>query len=217
MLKNNQLRNRKIRKLDNYCNVCGKGFINHDKYTCHILYSHITCNEENCDYSAPKEIMYYHKLKHINNNEGNSITESAEEIEKWLICRKMRFPKSNCSIKSDLLKSKDSNETQLDNGKKKIKDTQISALEHYIRMNMTQQAPSIHNVKLNKFSNKKNYNCNTNIKVRTNKKKIFQENKKVPKSLLFRLFENEICIYERKMISAINYILKSFCNANHFN
>lgn len=214
MLKNNQLQSQKITKLDNYCSVCGKGFINPEKYTCHILYSHVSCNEENCNYSAPKEIMYYHKLKHINNNEGNSITESVEEIEKWLSCRKIKFPRSGHLVNDDLFKNQDSNEIKLDNDKK-IKNSQVSALERYIRMKIAQQVPSTSNKKSIKLSNKKR-DCNSNSKMRTigNKKKIFRENKKIPKSLLFRLFENEICLYEKKMISAINYIIRNFHNTN---
>ncbi|OLQ17167.1 hypothetical protein ChUKH1_15830 [Cryptosporidium hominis] len=157
--------------------------------------------------------MHYHKLKHINNNEGNSITESIEEIEKWLICRKMKFPRSVCS-KNHLIKSQDSNEILQDNNKKKCQSTQISALEHYIRINMSNQLPFSCSKKLNKPLNKKNNNYNSNFKVRKNKMygKALPENKKIQKSLLFRLFKSEIHIYEKKMISAINHIIeRSHC------
>ncbi|TRY52564.1 Uncharacterized protein CTYZ_00003004 [Cryptosporidium tyzzeri] len=208
MKKNNKSTDQKIRKLDNYCNVCEKGFINNEKHVQHILNFHVTCSEENCNYSAPKEIMHYHKLKHINNNEGNSITESIEEIEKWLICRKMKFPRSVCS-KNHSIKSQDSNEILQDN-KKKCQSTQISALEHYIRINMSNQLPFSRSKKLSKPLNKKNINYNSNLKVRKNKMygEALPENKKIQKSLLFRLFKSEIHMYEKKMISAINHIIE---------
>ncbi|KAK9173595.1 hypothetical protein CmeUKMEL1_11795 [Cryptosporidium meleagridis] len=210
--------NQKTRKLDNYCNVCGKGFINNEKHAQHILNFHVTCSEENCNYSAPKEIMHFHKLKHITNNEGNSITESIEEIEKWLICRKMKFPKSVC-LKNHSIKSQGSNEILQDNDKKKCQSTQISALEHYIRINMNNQIPFSHSEKLNKFLNKNNINYNSNFKLRKNNMygKALQENKKIQKSLLFKLFRSEIHIYEKKMISAINHIIERFHCKNLLN
>ncbi|KAH8583833.1 interacting like [Cryptosporidium sp. chipmunk genotype I] len=208
MLENGKSKHQKTRKLDNYCNVCEKGFINHEKYAYHILNFHVACDEENCNYSAPKEIMYYHRLKHINNNEGNSIIESTEEIERWLIRRKMKYPRSEYSKKNYSFKSQDSNEIMLD--EKKFQDTGISALEHYIRINMNNQTSLIHNAKPNKFLNKKNCNSNLNVRKIKMNERAFQENKRIHKSLLFRIFENEICMYERKMIFAINYIIKSY-------
>lgn len=213
MLGNNKLQNNKFRKLDNYCDACGKGFINHDKYMSHILNSHITCNEENCEYSAPKEIMYYHQLKHINNKDGHSITESVEETEKWLNCRRIKFPRSNLPIKNCVLKNHGLNDTCLCD-KNKIQNNRISALEHYIRINMSKHESS-KNIDKSNHRSKDDNKFSSNLLLCRKKKKTIKEKNKISKPLLFRLFENEIYIYEKKIISSISYIINSSLYRKH--
>lgn len=213
MLENNNSQSNKFRKLDNYCNVCGKGFINHDKYICHISNFHVTCSEENCNYSAPKEMMYYHQLKHINDNNGHSIIESVEETEKWLNCRRMKFPRSNpinkCAFESHYF-----NDTGFYN-KNEIQNTRISALEHYIRINMNKQEPSKNTDESNKPTESNDKSSSNTLPCK--RKKYIKERKKNPKPLLFRLFENEIYIYEKKIILSINYIINSSSYYKHLN
>ncbi|KAJ1607665.1 FmRP interacting protein like [Cryptosporidium canis] len=205
--------NKKLRKLSNYCDVCGKGFINNDKYLCHISNVHITCNEENCNYSAPKEIMYYHKLKHINNNDGYNITESIEEIGKWLNCRRIKFPRSNSSNRDDSFYGYDLNEIHI-RDKIQIPCTQVSALEHYIRSNMNK-----HELFKNLDKSKGNNNQrNERLPSSNRKRKRATTNRGGNiKPLLFKLFENEIFIYEKKIVLSINYILNSSLYRKYLN
>ncbi|EAN31500.1 Zinc-finger of C2H2 type family protein [Theileria parva strain Muguga] len=78
------------------CDVCNVYFNNEKQLLDHINDLHITCNYENCNFSAPLSILEIHKLKHVKNEEGKTI-DSKDEIKKWINSRIKNFPKHNSS------------------------------------------------------------------------------------------------------------------------
>ncbi|AFZ80955.1 hypothetical protein BEWA_003630 [Theileria equi strain WA] len=72
-----------------FCNLTFKNKTEHDD---HIQESHVECEHEGCNYSAPLDIMEVHRLKHIKNENGESILDSVEETRRWIRNRKRRHP-----------------------------------------------------------------------------------------------------------------------------
>ena len=142
------LRNKDTRKLDNYCNICEKGFVNEEKYKFHIYSTHITCEVDGCNYSAPKEIMHFHKMKHIKNSQGKSIIDSAEDIEKWLNSRKAKYPRTSNNTQQGYSVVKGVNSEKFNNTThseiRAFKN--MSALECFIRKSMQERNLNANNL-----------------------------------------------------------------------
>ncbi|BAM42387.1 uncharacterized protein TOT_040000754 [Theileria orientalis strain Shintoku] len=101
--------NNKYKKNNKYvpktfdCGVCNLFFKNNWQLQEHISDTHIKCNHEDCSFNGPLEILEIHKLKHIKNENGESLIDSKEETMKWINSRKSKFPRSNSpnSISND--------------------------------------------------------------------------------------------------------------------
>ncbi|EDO06342.1 Zinc finger C-x8-C-x5-C-x3-H type (and similar) family protein [Babesia bovis T2Bo] len=74
------------------CEPCCMYFRTSAELSEHIDDTHVDCDLEGCDYSAPIELMSVHALKHVKNHKGEYVLESAEEIRKWVANRRNRHP-----------------------------------------------------------------------------------------------------------------------------
>ncbi|ORM40799.1 Exonuclease 1 [Babesia sp. Xinjiang] len=74
------------------CEVCSMYFRSATELSDHIEETHVHCDVEGCDYSAPVDLMSVHALKHVTNQNGESVLESADEIRKWVTNRRNRHP-----------------------------------------------------------------------------------------------------------------------------
>ncbi|UKK02460.2 hypothetical protein MACK_002553 [Theileria orientalis] len=98
---NSSKHNNKYKKNNKYvpktfdCGVCNLFFKNNWQLQEHINDTHIKCNHEDCSFNGPLEILEIHKLKHIKNENGESVIDSKEETMKWINSRKSKFPRSN--------------------------------------------------------------------------------------------------------------------------
>lgn len=70
------------------CEICDKNFKDQKKYDEHMA-SHVNCEHEGCNFSAPRPIMKHHELLHKNNMAN---LETPEEIAKYIEERKRKFP-----------------------------------------------------------------------------------------------------------------------------
>ncbi|KAL7068687.1 hypothetical protein ACR3K2_08460 [Cryptosporidium serpentis] len=224
-------------KLNNYCNVCDKGFISLEKYNSHVEEDHIICDEKNCNYSAPLEILQYHKLKHIKNTKGQSIVDSPEEVSKWIEARRLLYPCFNSRNNTVIV----ANEGKIapiihSNVENKNQLKAMSALERLLRSKIVNSNnevlkfepirsafyPAIEKVlKPHVSEDKLNSTC-TRCRTTKNKKRSskckcrgkHQDKKKLlinggyRQPLLLKLLAPEIQRYEAKLLAAISYIVE---------
>ncbi|OII76534.1 hypothetical protein cand_000550 [Cryptosporidium andersoni] len=220
----------------NYCNVCDKGFISLEKYNSHVEEDHIICNEKNCNYSAPLEILQYHKLKHIKNAKGQSIVDSPEEVSKWVEARKLLYPYSS-SRNNTVIVSTEGKMVPIvhSNVENKNQLKTMSALERLLRSKIVNPnneilkfepirsafypaiekilKPHVNENKLNSTctkcrptKNKRSAKCKCKDKHQDKKKLLINGGYRQP--LLLKLLAPEIQRYEAKLLAAINYIVE---------
>ncbi|GIX64388.1 exonuclease 1, putative [Babesia caballi] len=74
------------------CEVCNMFFRSPKELSEHVDELHVRCEVDGCGYSAPVDLMSLHALKHVKNQNGEYVLDSAEETRKWVTNRRNRHP-----------------------------------------------------------------------------------------------------------------------------